>query len=146
MGEALSITDGLSDEQRQRLEALLREEDYRDGQVVLEEGKPAPGLVMLSSGWVAVQKKDMGGLTQLITELKAPVIVGELELLTGDPCVASVCAKGAVQAKVLPKEAFDLLLSHGDAAAINLMRNLARALGQKLTATDEVYVDMAIWR
>ena len=146
MADALFVTDKLTPAQRQTLEGMLVSLSFANGRVLLEEGAVAPGLFLVEAGTVEVTKKDMGGHAQKITELKAPAVIGELELLTGDPCTASIVARGTVQAKLLPRASFDSLLDKGDAGAIQLMRNLARALGQKLTATDEVYVDMAIWR
>ena len=146
MPETPTITETLTDEQRVEIERSLLSRSFRDDDALLEEGKPAPGLYILQAGKLAVFKKDMGKRQQLITELEAPVVVGELELLTGDSCSASVRARGSVETQLLPADRFNELLARGDAGAIELMRSLARALGQKLAAANELYVDLAIWR
>lgn len=142
----LSITDGLTDAQKREIESLLVRVRLETGRALLEEGKAASGLYLVDGGRVAVLKRDMGGHEQLITQLLAPAVVGDLEVLTGEPCAASVRVTEPGEARLLPYDAFDRLLSRGDVGAVRLLRNLARALGSKLLATDEVYVDMAIWR
>jgi CRP-like cAMP-binding protein len=146
MPETQTISESLTEEQRLELERNLLSRSFCDDEALLEEGKPAPGLYVLQRGRLAVLKRDMGKHQQLITELEAPVVVGELELLTGDVCSASVRARGPTEAQLLPSDRFNELLARGDAGAIQLMRSLARALGRKLAAANELYVDLAIWR
>ena len=146
MTDATAITDGLTAEQRAQLEALFQPKAYRGDDFLLVEGQPTPGLLLIDSGRVGVSKKDMGKHEQLITELDGPAVIGELELLTGDACAATVRARSSVSARLLPRPAFEAMLDRGDGGAIRLLRNLARALGQKLEATNETYVDLAIWR
>lgn len=146
MSGTFAVTNGLREIQKLELERLLVDVRLAPGGVLLEEGKAVPGLYVLEAGRVTVQKRDMGGDEQVITTLTAPALVGELEVLTGDLCAATVKAAEPVRARLLPYPAFDRLLSHGDAGAVQLLRNLARSLGHKLLATDEVYVDLAIWR
>jgi CRP-like cAMP-binding protein len=146
MPESQTITNTLSETQRHVLDQLLVGHTFRDEQALLEEGRAAEGLFIVDVGRLTVLKKDVGKHQRLITELEAPVVVGELELLTGDVCNATVRARGVVEARLLPAEQFNDLLGKGDAGAIQLMRGLARALGQKLAASNELYVDLAIWR
>ncbi len=146
MAKETSLLSGFAPRDQDDLEALLVQCELIDGQRLLSEAEPAAGLYVIDTGKVAVLKRDMGGHEQLITYLEAPALVGELEILSGDVCTATVAAVGAVQARLLPFASFDALLLRGDPAAVRLMRNVARALGMKLAATDEFYVDMAIWR
>ncbi len=145
MFEDISIMDGLADEERSKLESLLVEQHFTDGEDLLEEGKPTVGLLILKAGRAQVIKRDAFGNEQRITELHAPAVAGELELLCETTCTASVRAVGSVSANVLATNSFEALLAVGDRAATRLLRNLARALGRKLAATDDIYVDMAIW-
>jgi CRP-like cAMP-binding protein len=146
MPGTFAITDGLTEAQMLELEDLLVGISISPGRSLLDEGQPAPGLYLVDAGRITVQKRDMGGHQQTITTLTAPALVGELEVLTGEPCAATVIAVEPVLARLLRYAAFDQLLSRGDTGAVRLLRNLARSLGHKLLATDEVYVDMAIWR
>ena len=145
MGE-IDVTEGLSDEQQKGFEMLLQERIFEKDVPILEEGLPCPGLFLMHEGSVSVSKFDMGGLERLITEIEAPAILGELELLTSESCSATVKAVNPVRSRLLPMSTFEELLDRGDPAAVRVMRNLARALGAKLNATNEVYVDLAIWR
>jgi CRP-like cAMP-binding protein len=140
------ISEGLTDAERQQLEDQLSESSHEADRVLLREGEPTPGLLLILEGSVSVGKKDMGGQEQLLTDLSAPVVVGDLELLTGEPCTATVTTTTCVRTKVLPTETFERMLEQGEKVAIKLMRNLARALGKKLEATNEMYVDLAIWK
>ena len=142
---AANATEGLAPEERLRFDAMLVEQRFADRQILLEEGQPAPGLLLLRAGTVLVNKRDMGGNEQLIIELRAPAVLGELELLTGDLCNTTVVAKGGAVASLLPAATFGRLLDERDAVAVRILRNLARVLGRKLSSSNEVYADLAIW-
>ena len=107
---AANATEGLAPEERLRFDAMLVEQRFADRQILLEEGQPAPGLLLLRAGTVLVNKRDMGGNEQLIIELRAPAVLGELELLTGDLCNTTVVAKGGAVASLLPAATFGRLL------------------------------------
>ncbi|MFC1609476.1 Crp/Fnr family transcriptional regulator [Myxococcota bacterium] len=146
MGETgHDILQGLSEDECQRVEMLLTGKTYDKDCVLCREGERGLGLILLTSGVVSVTKRDMGGDERLLTDLDAPAIVGELELLTGDACAATVTTKSTVEASVLPIEIFERMLEQGERAAVKLLRNLGRALGKKLDASNEVFVDLAIW-
>ena len=145
MSEGINITDRLTPEEQQRFESLLVAQEFIEGQTVLHEGQPVPGLLLLRKGHVSIAKRDTGGLRQSLARLEAPAILGDLELVIDEPCTASVVAKVPVQASLLPADVFVRLLDEGDMVGTKLLRNIAKAVGRKLVETNEEYVDLAIW-
>ncbi len=124
---------------------MLARRTYASGDEMLSEGQPLTELLLLTSGRVVVSKRQMGPREQEIAELDAPAVVGELELVSGEPCNTTVRAVKEVTADALSVEQFEQLLARRDPIAIKLLRNLSRALARKLAETNEVYADLAVW-
>jgi CRP-like cAMP-binding protein len=140
------LTASLSDDERKELAAMGEQRVFNASEAIFCEGKPAPGLVLVHEGWVIVAKRDESGHDQTLANLYAPTVLGELELVTGGMCQATVSAVGEVRAEVVNSERFNALLEGGSVLAGKIMRNIARVLAERLNALNTDYVDLSIWR
>jgi CRP-like cAMP-binding protein len=126
------LTKGLTGAEIERLRSLLEENRYQAGEVLFREGAVARGLLLLAEGSVRVFKKDPRGTDRELAQLEAPTVLGELELVSRTPCLASAAAITDVRALLLSAEAFERMVNDGDAVASKITRNIARVVIQRL--------------
>ncbi len=130
-----ALTKGLSSAEMERLSGLLAERSVAAGERLCVEGAASPGLFLIRSGEVKVVKKGDGKAERTMARFAAPTVLGELELVTGRPCFASVVAQSPVVAWLLSPAAFDDLVNRGDSVASKITRNIARVVIDRLAQT-----------
>ncbi len=121
----------LTSAQRDRLMALSDEVMASSGTVVIEEGTPTPGVVIVLDGTVRIEKDYLGARVPL-DELEAGELLGEISYLLNSPATASVVAEGDVRLAVLRRELLDDLVRTDSALASNLFRSWAEVLATRL--------------
>lgn len=102
--------------------------DVDAGHVIFREGRPNSEAFIIEDGSAEVLVGD-----QVVAEIPAGEIIGEIALLTRSPSSATVRAKTAMTLLVLPHNRFDQVLN--DAPGIALA--MAKELALRLQATDK---------
>lgn len=82
-----------------------RQQEFRAGDIIIEEGKPADNVYILSAGSVEVVKKQ-GDSLAIIGQIHEGGFFGERGILKGEPRAASVIAITDVKTLVLDGENF----------------------------------------
>ena len=136
-----ALTKGLTSAEMERLSALVTRRPIAQGEELCVEGAEAPGLFLIREGKVKVTKKG-GKSERTMARFEAPTVLGELELITGRPCLASVIAESPVDAYLLSPEAFEKLVNNGDAVASKITRNIARVVIERLAETSTKLVSL----
>lgn len=115
--------------------AFLRERvhlrSFKSGAWLLECGQDSPGLCVIRSGLVAVIVRDDAGLERELASLGKGECVGEMALMTGEPCSATVRAITDTEAWFIERRDFVDLVDH----CPGLWHNLGRILSQRLVRT-----------
>ena len=137
-----ALTKGLTSAEMERLSTLVTTTPFADGDRLCVEGAAAPGLYLIRVGKVRVVKKGTGKSERTMARFEAPTVLGELELITGRACFASVVAESAVEAFLLSPEAFDRLVNDGDSVASKMTRNIARVVIDRLAETSSKLVSL----
>lgn len=107
-------------------------------QPLVVEGAPVPALWVIVSGKVAVMKRR-GESADHLCDLGAGECVGELEIVDGSPCSASVVPYGDVEALRIAKEAFEVFMAARPTTAVKILRRLVGVLSQRLRQTNTNY-------
>ncbi len=129
------LTKGLSSAEIERLRGLLHEERFAAGELLCREGATSRGLLLLAEGAVRITKRDPSGAERDLAIVEAPSVLGELELLSGRPSLASAVAAGAGRSLLLSTASFEELLNNGDPVAAKMTRNIARVVIDRLAET-----------
>ncbi len=135
--ERVSLFENLTPEEKAELEALLEPASFADGETILEEGDPEGHLYVLASGAAEVSKEVSPGRKQHLATVEGPTVVGEIGLITELRATATVSAKGAVEARRIPREAFLEKLEAGSEAAYKVVYEIGRILSARMFQTDE---------
>jgi len=110
---SVEVLKSLSVGQLQRLQDLLTEVTYKDGDYVIRQGESSENLYIISEGRVRITRKEEGGKeAKQVMELGQAQYFGERALLTSEPRAANVIACGDRPVKLLhiSKDAFEEVL------------------------------------
>jgi CRP-like cAMP-binding protein len=146
MPSANDIAAELTEREHADVQTFFVKKSFKKDERIFVEGESAPGLVLLETGNVVVSKRDQDGDDQTLAILAAPCVLGELELIVGTAANATVTVKHEATARVLPTADFDRLVNEKHGGGVKMLRNIARALGQKLMNANELYADVMTWR
>lgn len=126
------LCQDLSPEEVARIAQLGRFETHPAHTLLVEAGHPAPGLIILLSGHVAILKHDPHGEAHQIAILGSGAVVGEMSLLLSTTPGEQVKTVEDVQLFILERDTFDELLQARDPSALLLTLAIARVLAGRL--------------
>ncbi|MGQ9857667.1 MAG: sigma 54-interacting transcriptional regulator [Thermodesulfobacteriota bacterium] len=121
------------------LARIARSVEFSPGQEVFREGDPGDALYVVGSGKVNVLKSSEGGPDeQLLMELEAPAILGEMALLDKAPRSATIriSQEGPATLLRISREDFEDLLGGATPIALKLTYRLAQSISQRLRASN----------
>jgi len=125
------IFQGLSDDELAYLSRHIIRRPFMSGESLLETGRQAPGIFVIGAGLVSAIVTDEAGHEREVATLGRGECVGEIALMTGEPCSATVKAITDGEAQLLERDDFLELVEHHPA----LWRNVGRILSQRLVRT-----------
>ncbi|MEM7677594.1 MAG: cyclic nucleotide-binding domain-containing protein, partial [Myxococcota bacterium] len=132
MLKKLPIFEELSLDDMKAFYKICEQTRYSSGEVVIEQGQPGAGLIIVRSGRVGVVRiGDRGEETQLAT-VPAGQFVGEMSLVDDVPTSARVLAAEAVKALYVSKEHFEHFMFAHERIALRVYRSFTKALGARL--------------
>lgn len=132
----------LDPEERAELEELLEPAYFDAGEAIFEEGGPEEWLFVLTSGTVEVHKRVLPGRGQLLAEMDAPTVVGEMGLLTEPVAAASVVARTSIEAHGIKREEFLRMLDANSLAACKVVYEIGKTLAERMAKTDDSVSDI----
>lgn len=139
VGKGYSLTEiplfsSLSSAELRLVERRTRLGEYRRGDLIYEEGKPADAFYVIVAGRFRVFQKGRGGETKTLAFLYRGDYFGESSILTGQVHSASVEARSDGLLLRLDKE--DFLKTLAEIPKLSL--HLSRTLGHRLTKIESL--------
>jgi len=135
--QSLDLLERLSPEELAVLRPHLTRRVFNPGEFVFREGDPGDDLYVIAQGTASVRRAEGPRSTRLITFGEGTVF-GEMALLDARPRSASVQADGPLVCYVMPRAAFEKIVSEHHAIALKLLTGLAQELGRRLRFTNEI--------
>ncbi len=129
--EDAPIFQGLSSEEMTCLREIAHPHSFKTGSHLLESGQEAPGFYVIRSGFAAAIVRDVAGREKEVATFGKGECVGEMALITGEPCSATVRATTNTEAWLIGPQEFAGLIGRYP----GLLRNLGRILSQRLART-----------
>ena len=122
----------LPDRELSKIGPMIQEVDFPAGEEIITYGQPGKALMILTRGQVEVIKPGEAddGMDKLLGILRDGEGFGEMSLLTGDPCSATIRAREPVRALMITKRDFDNLLSRNPVLNKYFSKLLALRLNQ----------------
>lgn len=129
--EQIPLFQGLTSGEIDFLQQRVHLRAFKPGAHLLECGQDSPGPYVIRSGLVAVIVRNDAGLERELAPLGKGECVGEMALMTGELCSATVRAITDTEAWFIERSEFVDLVDR----CPGLWRNLGRILSQRLTRT-----------
>lgn len=117
----IPFLSSVNDEDLNRLALNVAERDVKSGDVLIEQGQAGSSLFMLLSGKAGVSRDG-----EQIATCGPGGFAGELSLLLGDPCNATVTALEDCTLLVLERRPFNALLDSAPTLTKQILRDVAR--------------------
>jgi CRP/FNR family transcriptional regulator/CRP/FNR family cyclic AMP-dependent transcriptional regulator len=111
------------------------------GEDLIRRGEQGGEIYLLLEGELQVYVQR-GGRVVNLAHLRAPAVVGELELLTGLPRTASVRAHTDVEIVSIPQERVEARVADGDAAVLKMLFAISRMIAVRLVAMTEKFIEI----
>lgn len=109
---------------------------YGAGDVVLREGSPTPGIFVLRSGRVLIEKRPTGQAQHVATLVPGEVF-GEVSFIDNHPASATVIALDACEVDILDKTDVHSLLASVPGLSSRFYQSLAVKLAERLRTTTD---------
>jgi len=110
--------------------ARMTLKEFAAGEVLIRQGEPSRCLMAVVEGRVEVRVRQQQGQWHDVAEAGGAMILGEMGLVTDEPCTATVVAKTPVRAMVLPAEQFRRLAARHNVLWVALSQLIAERLGR----------------
>ena len=105
----------------------MADKSFTDGEYIFREGESAAYAYVIKSGAVEITKHSTNG-EQVLAELTAPTIFGEMALIDGNPRSAGARANTNTVVTEVTAEAFVKYLKQNPDAAVRIMKNISQNL------------------
>lgn len=131
--KGVELFAGLNTDQIQRLAAITRLVEYKDGEIVFKQGEPGDRLYVIQDGQVAVVVGDDPKTAQPTLYLGRGQIFGEMAIIDyGERSATIRCASPTARLGMIERQAFEDLCAADTAIGYIAMRNMASDLSFKL--------------
>ncbi len=124
----VSLFEGLSQAQLDRLTERAATRSYPKGSIIINEGDEAGTLFIVVSGSVKVFLSDEAGKEVILSTLGPGEYFGELALLDDTPRSASVATVEACKLLLVQKSALRDVILNEPEMGLHIMRGLARRI------------------
>jgi hypothetical protein len=130
----IGIFQGLQEGELSKIAGLCSIQSYSTGETILEAGQKAEQFFIVMEGEIDILARDD---STLVGHVRAGDFLGEISLVSQRPYGARAIAASSVQLAALKNQDFENLINRYPRIGMNVMRNIAISLGQKLAELDE---------
>lgn len=130
-----AIFEQLEDAQLQRIEQRLIQLTFEPGDLLFREGAPGRYICFVIEGQLDVFKDSGGGDNVAIATLGPGHSVGEMSIIDGLTCSATVTASSHCRVLALTREDFERLVDEEPRLGTEIFRGISRLLSMSLRKT-----------
>lgn len=134
---SIPLFASLPDRQLDKISPMIRDTEHAPGERIITYGEPGRALSIIVKGQVEVLKPGDDGQEKLLGILSTGECFGEMSLLTGDPCSATIRARDQVKTLTVLKADFDALLARNPV----LNRYFSKLLALRLNKLSKQFSD-----
>lgn len=116
---------------------VLELKRFADSTPIIQQGEKGKYLFILIKGSVEVVQKTAEGFENVLATLSKGEVFGEMSLISGEPCSATVKASSPVSVLTISKENFDRILSENPSLNIYFNQLLVQRLRKQNVHVDE---------
>ena len=122
--EQMAIFQPLDQKDREFIARMARIQTFYPREVIIQQGEPGSNFYVIVSGKVGIYFTG-DGQTRLVKTLKPQQYFGEISLLTGELCTATVIAQETTSVLMLSRKIFDQIITSKPEIVEHLATELA---------------------
>lgn len=130
----IGIFQGLEEGELSKIAGLCSVRTYLAGEVILEAGQQAREFFIVMEGVIDILARDN---STIVGHVRDGDFLGEISLVSQRPYGAKAIAGSQVRLGAVKNQDFENLINRYPRIGMNVMRNIAISLGQKLAELDE---------
>jgi len=134
---ACPIFQGFTVEEYEQVLALLDQESYAKGDVIIDEGKSKQDLWIVVQGSCEVVKMNKSKAQKQLATIEAGAVFGELSFFQKAPHSATVRALTAVKVMRLTRENFEHLQTRSPSAAYKITVSVLAVMAERIRRMDD---------
>jgi len=123
----VDLFDGIDDEQLGEWLAVAQPRDVEPGELIVEEQKNVPGLILLLAG-TALTQIPSRGRPEPVGRQEAPTWIGAISVLTEDPLPVRIVAQTACRLAIIESEEFLRLIFEQRGVHQSVIRRISPVL------------------
>ncbi|CAK0750587.1 Cyclic nucleotide-binding protein [Gammaproteobacteria bacterium] len=124
------------------LASYLRLTHVSKDAIFIKEGSGERLLAIIISGSVIIYKEDPASHPQIIATLGPGQTIGEMSMIDGNHCSATVVAAEDLTLLTMSKVSLNMLINEKPTLAVKFVLKLSRILSQRLRLTSSNLVDL----
>jgi hypothetical protein len=130
--KALPIFEELSLDEMKAFYTVCESIYFPKGELIIEQGHPGEGLIIIREGNCVVTKVEHGGKETKLATLGPGKYVGEMSLIDDAPTSARVRAQDNVKALQIKRDRFEQFMFANDRIALRVYRTFLKTLTERL--------------
>ncbi len=138
------LCQGMTDLEVQAVSALLDEKEMKTGTTVFIENMPGECLYLIQKGGVKITKMLAEGDEQVLVDLEAGEVFGEMAILDGAPRSATARVTQDAHLLRIGRVEFEALCGKSPQVGLKLMRNIIRVFCRRIRENNEEYREMVL--
>jgi CRP-like cAMP-binding protein len=131
------IFQGFTVDEYEQVLALLEQEAYAKGDVIIDEGKSQQDLWIVVKGSCEVVKMNKSKVERQLATLETGAVFGEMSFFQKAPHSATVRALTAVKVLRLTRERFEQLQTGSPSAANKIAVSVLAVMAQRIRRMDD---------
>jgi CRP-like cAMP-binding protein len=143
---ACSFFSQVDEASRKRLARMAVLREYKKGEVVFQEGDPAPGVFIVESGLVRVYKLAPSGKEHVLHLAGPGMTFAEIAVLGAFPCPAFAEAIEQTHSVLLPSEPFTQALREDHRLCLQILSSMAMWVKTLVTLLEDIVLRDAAGR
>lgn len=132
--QRVPLFESLSPAELKQIAAITGEHLFLDGETIARQGEPGEELYIIVSGEVEVILRQPDGAERTLARRKPGEHVGEMSVISRQPRMASLVARGVVRALCLEQQHFEAMLRERPEISLTVMRQLIARVREQNTA------------
>jgi CRP-like cAMP-binding protein len=141
---SIRFLSALADEDLTAFAALLKPQEHKRGDRILEEGTAPDSFAIVCDGVVHVRRRA-NSREMLMGRIGAGGFFGEINLFDPGVATATIVAMNAVQLAVIPYADFRRFMEEHPRAGYQIASGLMRELAQRLRSTNNRLINAVFW-
>ncbi len=110
---------------------IAQEHIFADRETIADQGDPGDAMHIIVSGEVSIVVKEPEEGARTITLRSAGDVIGEMAVITSQPRIAALVAKGPVRLLTIGQRQFESILRERPETSLAVMRVLCQRLAER---------------